>query len=288
MLVLPESVVARALAGEHALGVLPAHAGFFPTASRHRVIRPEGAAELILIYCTAGTGWAEVDGRDVHVTAGDLLLIPAEIPHAYGTSEAAPWTVHWMHLAGPACRAIEQLLASATAAVIRVGRAPEWSNLFEKVFRLLSESQSPESLFRSALAAAALLDRLVEAHQQAALVDDMDVRMADCIRLMWQRVNGSVTLDELAQAARLSASHFAASFKRHTKFPPLAYFHRLQMEQAAHLLDNTDLPVKAVATRVGYQDQLYFSRRFRKFHDVSPTQYRDARAPTPTAANRRR
>jgi AraC family transcriptional regulator, arabinose operon regulatory protein len=40
------------------------------------------------------------------------------------------------------------------------------------------------------------------------------------------------------------------------------------------LLDTTGLSVKEVAARVGYDDPLYFSRRFHAEHGTSPSAYR--------------
>ncbi|MNW68056.1 Arabinose operon regulatory protein [compost metagenome] len=46
------------------------------------------------------------------------------------------------------------------------------------------------------------------------------------------------------------------------------------MARARHLLDTTAAPVKAVADEIGYDDPYYFSRLFRRIHDVSPSEYR--------------
>lgn len=49
---------------------------------------------------------------------------------------------------------------------------------------------------------------------------------------------------------------------------------RLRMHRASQLLDTTPLSVKAVATALGYEDPLYFSRVFRSVNKVSPKAYR--------------
>ena len=46
------------------------------------------------------------------------------------------------------------------------------------------------------------------------------------------------------------------------------------MEKAVELLKNTQLKTYAIAERVGYQEQNYFSYVFKKTYGVSPSKYR--------------
>ena len=77
--------------------------------------------------------------------------------------------------------------------------------------------------------------------------------------------------------ANLSRSQYAALFKRQTGYAPIDYFIRLRMHRACQLLDMTDLSVKTVAGRLGFEDPLYFSRVFRTVNEKTPTEYRKLR-----------
>ena len=46
------------------------------------------------------------------------------------------------------------------------------------------------------------------------------------------------------------------------------------MKYTLKLLENTRLPVKEIAQKCDYSDQLYFSNTFRKYHGRSPREYR--------------
>ena len=54
---------------------------------------------------------------------------------------------------------------------------------------------------------------------------------------------------------------------------PVQYLTKYRMSQACILLKKTDMAVKAVAFSVGYEDPLYFSRRFRETEGCSPKEY---------------
>ncbi len=269
---------AQAADREQGLGLVVTDVGYFPSAARHHVERAEGTDQLIVIYCVAGDGWAEVAGRRLTVRPGRVVVIGRGVPHAYGAGDDQPWTIHWIHVAGRSCRAVESLLVDqATSPLVEVGNDVVLSRLFERVFDLVCGSDVADGLARASLVVAGLFERLVELRRQSAPVDDSRDQMTRAIQLMWSRVNTDVSLAELAGVAGLSVSHFAATFRTQMGVSPVAYFHRLKMQQAAQLLETTALSIKAVAGRVGYVDPLYFSRRFRATHRVSPAQYRAAR-----------
>ena len=62
----------------------------------------------------------------------------------------------------------------------------------------------------------------------------------------------------------------------HEKFgiSPKKYLLQLKFKKAARLLATTQLPVSIISNSLGFEDQLAFSRTFKKFYNVSPTDYR--------------
>ena len=56
--------------------------------------------------------------------------------------------------------------------------------------------------------------------------------------------------------------------------PPIDYFLHLKMQKACQLLFSQDMKIKQVALQLGYEDQYYFSRIFKKYMGMSPEQYR--------------
>ena len=48
-----------------------------------------------------------------------------------------------------------------------------------------------------------------------------------------------------------------------------------RMERAKHLLKNPDKSIKEICAEVGYSDPNYFSRIFKKYQGVSPTEYKE-------------
>ena len=66
-------------------------------------------------------------------------------------------------------------------------------------------------------------------------------------------------------------------FKSQTGVSPIKYLITRRMEEAQHLLRETDLPIRAIAEKVGYDDPAYFSQIFKRTVGSSPLSYRNSK-----------
>jgi len=88
-------------------------------------------------------------------------------------------------------------------------------------------------------------------------------------------LDANLSLLDLADAAGLSAFHFARLFKLSTGCAPHAYVTRRRVERAKRMLVARDaIPLADVAQRCGFYDQSHFIRRFRREVGVTPKQFR--------------
>ena len=100
------------------------------------------------------------------------------------------------------------------------------------------------------------------------------VRVERCIAYMVQHLDRPLQVATLAEQARVSPSHFFALFKRRIGSAPMDYFTRLRMQRACRLLEDTGLSIKEISSKLGYDDQFYFSRVFKSINGIAPSDYR--------------
>jgi AraC family transcriptional regulator len=89
---------------------------------------------------------------------------------------------------------------------------------------------------------------------------------------------GDVSLSELATACKLSASHFAVSFKRSIGYPPHKWLLMKRVEKAKHLILTTKQPLCEIALDTGFADQSHLTRVFTQHLGLSPGAWRRARS----------
>lgn len=86
-----------------------------------------------------------------------------------------------------------------------------------------------------------------------------------------------LTLDDMAQVACLSPSHFLRSFRQAYRQTPHQFLTTLRLERAGLLLQQTELPVTEICLAVGFESLGSFSTRFRRQFGVAPSQLRRAK-----------
>ena len=79
----------------------------------------------------------------------------------------------------------------------------------------------------------------------------------------------------LAEMEHLGVSRYRALFHEIFGVSPMAYITRLRIQQSMTYLQQTDLSIAKIASSVGYEDPLYFSRVFRQMFGFSPKEYRN-------------
>ncbi len=101
-----------------------------------------------------------------------------------------------------------------------------------------------------------------------------DPRLGRAVSAMLADPARDFTLEALAEIAGMSRSAFTAHFTGAFGRAPIEFLKVLRLRRAADLLSNTDLPVKAVAPKVGYASRSYFSRAFKSLYGLDPAAYR--------------
>lgn len=85
--------------------------------------------------------------------------------------------------------------------------------------------------------------------------------------------SASLDIEEVARLSGASQAKFYQVFKRYTGLSPLKFVTMARLHESLRLLANRPTSVKDVAHAVGYPDELYFSRLFKKQMGLSPTDY---------------
>ncbi len=85
-----------------------------------------------------------------------------------------------------------------------------------------------------------------------------------------------ISLATAADHVGLSSGYLCRIFKEETGISIGKYINQFRMATAAELLKNPHLYIKEIALSVGYDDQLYFTRMFKRRFGMTPTEYRVA------------
>jgi len=251
--------------------------GFYPRAANHYRERPAGISQNILIYCTEGKGWLEVPSGHYNVNPNEFLIIPADMPHAYGADENTPWTIHWVHFKGIQSPYFASLLSKQYKEFVNYSPfLEERIRIFDSIYKALESGYSLDNLtysnisFAYFLASLNFTDKFASAHHTIEK-DAIDIS----IEYMQNHLDVPLTLETLASSINLSISHYSSIFRKKTGYSPVVYFNHLKIQLACRYLQFTSLRINEIASKIGIDDQYYFSRMFTKIMGISPLAYRN-------------
>lgn len=252
--------------------------GYYPKAAYHYIHRSKPIDQHVFIYCIAGGGEYTVGKDRYRVKENQFFILPAGKPHSYQADKNNPWTIYWIHFKGRL--SIEYLPDSYAPVNINPeqhSRINDRIGMFEEIFQTLKNGYNLDnlryatSLLYHFLGTLKYMRQFRESNNNE--IDDTNL-VEVSIHYMKENLEKPITLKMLTEYTGYSSSHFSMLFKQKTGQSPLSYFNLLKIQQACFMLDETDMKVNQICSKVGISDPYYFSRLFTKIMGVSPKEYR--------------
>ena len=131
---------------------------------------------------------------------------------------------------------------------------------------------------------AALMQRLSdhlsimpETDMETIVINDAPVKhdaVDQILKYINQHYADTLTLRMLSREFYLTETYICDLLKKYTGKTFVAILQEIRLNQAKRLLSETSITIAEVGRQVGYTDQGYFSRIFRRMECMSPMQYR--------------
>ena len=83
-----------------------------------------------------------------------------------------------------------------------------------------------------------------------------------------------ITAEELSSLSNISKAHFSEVFRKETGYTVKEYIMINRCKRAAELLENGQLQIQEISRYVGYEDNNYFVKKFKKVMGMTPREYR--------------
>ena len=238
--------------------------------------RPKGRVDWQLVYISAGEGHFILDGREVIVPAGNMVLYQPKQEQRYfflGKDKSQYWFVHFTG------RIVRNILKHyeipLDGYILHTGISYAYEDLFKRMRDELVEcaggyEEALACLFRLLLIE--MSRRLQEDEKNISGFVQNEVDLAkDYFR---DHYNEQISIEQYAASRNMSTSWFGKSFVEYVGKSPKQYIMEERIRNAQILLETTDGTVSEISRIVGYENPMYFSRVFKKAKGMSPMKYR--------------
>ncbi|MGH9857742.1 MAG: helix-turn-helix domain-containing protein, partial [Acidobacteriota bacterium] len=125
------------------------------------------------------------------------------------------------------------------------------------------------------------LEMLAEASRSRKVITDRQPPpwLKQALDLLQQHFSDHLTITQIATAVGIHPVHLAREFRKFHRCAIGDYIRKLRIEQACHALAHSDFSLAQIALSAGFSDHSHFSRIFKRFMRVTPTEYRAAWRP---------
>jgi AraC family transcriptional regulator of arabinose operon len=245
--------------------------------------RPNGMKGYIMNLTVKGRGKIFSGDNEFIVEPGDLLLFPPEAVHYYGRADDSnEWYHRWVYFRPRAYWADWLRWPHEVERVGHIKLADEQlANEFDSLFLNIEETHKEIRPMSEQLAMNLLERLLIRCYEVSSLADHapMDHRILEACQILSASLSAEVSIEELAEQVFLSPSRLAHLFREQVGVSIVRWRENQRIIRAKLLLQTTPLPVAVIGQQTGYDDQLYFSRVFKKRVGVSPSEYRKSSSP---------
>ncbi len=241
--------------------------------------------EYIIHFVISGAGFYSVDGVTYSLQPGQMFLIYPGVPTVYCSDSNNPWTYMWIGFKGLRTDAILKQCGFTKNRLVLP--APDHNLLmdcFDELFDHIVQDYAG-SLYREAILMK-MMALLVQTRQDHLRNEDTqenylgkNPHLDAAIDYINTHYMKDINVSDIADYVGISHGYLNRIFNERVNMSIQNYLLEFRMYKAANLLVGTNLSVKEIADRVGYTDQLVFSKAFKRKFEISPKNYRTYRDP---------
>ncbi|QUI24711.1 response regulator [Vallitalea pronyensis] len=138
------------------------------------------------------------------------------------------------------------------------------------LYRLIEQSKSIDELHCLLVDAAHNVVSRINRYNK----DNIHSMLNKATQYIQDNYHRSITLNDLAEYTYVSTYYISRIFKKEIGKNFVDYLNEIRINKAKELLNNKDYKTYEVAEQVGIQDPHYFSKLFKKYTNMTPTDYR--------------
>jgi AraC-like DNA-binding protein len=228
----------------------------------------------VIEYGIRGRGTLEIDGTCHELRSGVIAGFAPGMRHKYSVDDSDPLEHIFLVITGSGVEELFQkchLTKRGSIMSYEPQRALEiFSNIMDTGLEKSPFSRELCCIYLKTV----LYEQTASDIKKGRLHSESEKTYHRCRSYIDRNFSEITAISEVAENCYVNIRYMARLFKTYAAITPQQYVMRLKMNRAGQLLLNSELPIKNVATLVGFSDPYHFSRNFSKFHSISPKQYR--------------
>lgn len=234
-----------------------------------------GARDHYLIHLViSGQGSFTVQGVTYPVKAGEVFWARPGQRIQYAADRDAPWEYKWVGFNGTQAYWLASQLPFTVNCPVHTCSAPQTlAEHLDNIYAARGVQIQHEAMMVGHLYLF-LACLMQDAPQDGGRSMNAGAQYVfNAVKYIQFHYFQNIGIDDIAKAVGISRSHLYRVFMSNVGQSPIDYLTAFRIEEACKLLRQTALSISEIAVSVGFFDQFYFSRVFKKIKGVPPSRY---------------
>lgn len=229
---------------------------------------------FLIHFVISGKGKYVCGGKTYNLKSGDMFLIKPSMVVHYIADENDPWEYYWVGFNGTyAQKAVSSLPFKDSMPVYS---PKDYDSCKEYLYQIYAHSGNSMSNTTAMIGYLYLfLAKLIEESSMMSSASSVaqSSYVIEAIKYIQFNYSTDISVDDIASAVGISRSHLYRVFVSNLGQSPIDYLTEYRINEACNLIKNTNLSISQIAVSVGFFDQFYFSRVFKKIKKIPPSKY---------------
>lgn len=246
-------------------------------AANWRGIRQRVAANHILLLVTDGECTYTIDGNDLHLKRGDALYVPEGVMRsAQNTHSHMQWYVAHFRVEGSIEPSIP-LLRNRRYFHVRLLNSDYLKNRFSDLMQYwLRKPEHHEAIYHGVLLEIlAVINSETDSRQVGTKSYSIVLQIQNYIMSHYRT---DIEISALARLVDRSPNYISTIFRQVTDQTITEYIQRIRIAEACNMLIHSHMTIGEISEQLGFCEQSYFNKVFRKITGLSPSAYVRERA----------
>lgn len=214
---------------------------------------PATRFDWLFHFVVSGKGKFTINNKTYHLSSGMMFVIPPFVETYYQADENEPWEYIWVGFKGEPPLNLEN-----------VYNIPQALSVFESMKHSKELEKSRTEFILAKLWE--LFSILIE--EKTSVLDPIEA----ALNIIHSEYMTDITIEKIAKKINLERTYFSNLFGKRVGCAPKQYLLKYRMEQALVLLKRGN-SITTIAFSVGYQDVYVFSKMFKRYFGISPSNY---------------
>lgn len=235
-----------------------------------------------LFVMTEGTLYLSYNEEDFTVNAGEYLLLPPCNSWRQGFREAY-CSFYWLHFAVPLVDAMESKSEGGVDTTFTIPQTQTIPKLEKMVVLMKQLQDSVKSNYPTITLDAMTTSIITELYGQLYLNEPIQTKSqpqkqiySDIIDFIQLNLSKNIKVLDVAAHFGYNEKYLSHLFGEISGIPLKHLITQRKMEAANYMLTDSNTPIADISKSLGFADSHNFSRAYKKFTGLTPSEYRNA------------